>query len=148
MWINSFGKHTFIIFFYSFNNVEKVEFLGLKETEILGVKDKNLLAKYSNYYHYLFLVLMILSFSHFITAFVLFFFGVEDYSLLAIKIGALLLGLFLFVFLLVLFIFNYKAVKQVKDSFSNKDYSSLIALLSTKDNKQKSEFMSLYAALV
>ncbi len=57
------------------------------------------------------------------------------------------MGLFLGSLTLALLIINSKATKHVKDLFNNKDYSSLIDLLSTKDKKQKSEFMSLYAAL-
>jgi hypothetical protein len=124
-----------------------VEFLGVKDIEILGVKDKNLLAKYSNFYHYFFFILMILFFSVCVVSIVLFFFDVENYSFLVAKIVLLVIGLMYFVFLLVLYILNFKTVKQVRNCLSNNDSLALLDLLHPVDRKQKSEFLSLYAAV-
>ncbi|MBK5114815.1 MAG: HEAT repeat domain-containing protein [Candidatus Heimdallarchaeota archaeon] len=120
--------------------------MGINEIEILGVKDKNLLAKYSNFYHYFFFILMILFFSVCVASIVLLFFDVENYSFLASKVGLLVIGLLFFIFILVLFILNFKAVKQVKNCLRDNDYLALFDLLQPVDKKQKSEFLSLYAA--
>ena len=121
--------------------------MGVKEEEILGVTDKSLFSRYSNYYLYFFLVLMVLSFSGIIAAIILLILSSDLLDNLGLIVGSLCMGLFVGSFTLAMLIINSKAVRRVKDSFSNKDYSSLIDLLSTKDDKQKSEFMSLYAAL-
>ncbi|MCK5045681.1 MAG: HEAT repeat domain-containing protein [Candidatus Heimdallarchaeota archaeon] len=121
--------------------------MGIKEEEILGVSDKRLFSRHSNYYHYFFLVLIVLSFSSIITVIILLILYSDIHDNIGLIVSSLLMGLFVGSFSLAILIINSKAVKQVKFFFSNKDYPSLIELLSTKDDKQKSEFMSLYAAL-
>lgn len=123
-----------------------VSFLGINEIKILGVEDKDLFSKYANSYSSLFLVLMLLSFFFSVAAIVLLFFDIENTNLLVLKIGTLIIGLILFSFLLFLYILNFKAIKQIKSCLLANDYRALLDLLQPVDGKQKSEFLSLYAA--